>query len=353
MNYNVISFYKGEVRNRDRVEASSPIQAAKLSGMNAEYSHVIVYGKKMFRYVGKKLKAEKSIPNIYKAYWKSKRPSVLLMYGTTPEFYKFRTEKERNEKYEEMKKCITSMSVEYAKAEAELTGIIASLDEIKDSKKSSTSKKTLSGFVTNATCKDTPTQPNTGRPSGTDNAEDTDTSTWSDGSRVSRSERSRTLLVTVKLSDNQNTFEYPGINSSMHDLDGKSMKVKYASKYRGNKICKAHENPWLWNVKWLDKKTAYGKAIGYDSEVGDGLRPSEMGKIFKFTKCGCGCGMYYNGNGKYAKLDWIETGYSKQDYDKQQKRLGAKIASLPQSSLSSKMIQDVIDTYKKSLQDDK
>jgi hypothetical protein len=351
MNYRVISFYKGGVRMRSKVDASNSLQAAKLAEKSSDFTHILVIGSKATRYIGSKLKPFKEAPMIYRAYFKAKIPSVLLMFGTAPEFYGFKNEKERDVKYEEMKQCITSMSAGSAKAGAELTAIIVSLDEISGSKSTSTSKKTLSGSAMSATCRDTLILPSIDRLSGMLKSEDTDTNTCSSGSSRYRSKQDKTFFATLHLKGND-YFGFPGINTAMAKMDGHTMQFTYNSESAGKKLYKS--GAWFWVEEWFDKEVVYAKLTKWDF-IPQGAGPDDVGKIFKFTPCHCGCGQYYTKKGQYAKPEWLEPS-SKNEYRNQKNGLTEeemKIAALPQTSLTSRQIEKQYRKVKKMMVKDK
>lgn len=318
MQYKIIVFHGGDVHDRSKVEAASALSAAKKASKPSRWTHITVVGKKIHRFVGPKYISATDTPSLYKVLWRGEVPSILAMFGTVSEFYKFNDAEQRDKSYEEMSKCITSMSAGSAKAKAALTSIIVSLGEISGTKSISTSRKTLSGSAMSAIWPGTPTRESTDRRSGTRRSDDTAMNTWSSGSKVYPSKRNQIFYATVRV-DGKDASEYPGITYTMQRMNGKTYQFEYNHK-KGN-ISYYKGNHYLWSAKWIDPKRIHAtvKVLDNPSPIVSTLGATTAynsryaGKKLVLKKCPCGCNSYKFRNAFFDK-SWLDISDQKGEF---------------------------------------
>lgn len=297
MLYKYVVFYNGDARGKGKVETSSYLEAAK-NAAKGTWTHITVIGKTIKRY-DKNYKPISGTARVYRAMWRGDYHSILLMFGKHCEAYHFGTVVERDNKYLEIYKCITSTSVESARKEAEQTDTTASLEETRGTENSLTSKRTSNGSAMNAICKDLLTLMNTVRSSGKDKSKDTVASTWNSGLEGFLSKPDRTFLAKVKKLDDKEMYEWPGISGGMKAMEGKTYEFKSSSTHKGI-VFKA--KGFVWLPKWLDFENI--KATPVSADIPEELDYA-VGKEQRLTKCNCGCGTYFNKRKHYFKKEWL------------------------------------------------
>lgn len=309
MVYKVAVFFKGQVLMRDKVEATSPLLAAKKAKRPMQWSHMAVAGKSIRRY-NKNFKVVTDEPTVSELMFAGKYNSLLVMFGTLAEVYKFKTKKDAELAHEEVLRCIISTSAASVAVNRVLTGIIVFLDETRGSRSSSTSPKILSGSVTDVTWKEGPTLGVTARRSGIDKSEDTDTNTWYSGSKVFPSRLGQTLLATVKkLPD---SFVWPGTNRSMKKMEGKTLEFKYKGTHSGKKYYIA--KGFFWLEEWMDisrivatvKELPTGTVGKLKTRILIPYDSAYAGKTLALDLCHCGCGCYRYDMTTYFMPQWLE-----------------------------------------------
>lgn len=314
MLYRIVMFSKGGVVWRAKKEAPSHSEAIKTAEGGMAERHALVIGKTAKRFLPSGAEIT-DIPTLHKIYWRGKHPSIVLMFGKYPEVYQFENNATRDAKFEEVQKCIISMSAGSAKAKAELTGIIASLGEISGTKSTSTSKRTLSGSAMSAICSVSRTRGRIDRSSGTDKSGDMDMSTCFDGLKGFHLEPNRTFFATVKTLPSPQTYEFPGVNVSMKRMEGKTYKFKYYYAKDGIHYFKSVRPCWMWSEKWITPAAIKATVKTLPRNVGQTFTMDNgallvynrryAGKELPLTLCTCGCGAYKY-NTSYFAPHWLE-----------------------------------------------
>lgn len=307
--YKVDVYNQGRVATRGKIEATSPLSAAKLFKKNGLFSHVRVDGR--FRY-NKKFKALPKKANVYKIVHGG-FPSLLAMFDNVSEIYHFSNEKALDQCIEEVSKCTVFPSAEFVKASPEPTDTTASLGVTGGSESGLTSKKTLSGSATNATWQDSLIPDGIAKISGTGKSKDTARNTWKAGYTPSPSKPSPILFATVKNISNVENIALPWIAPEMLELIGKTVKVE---RYRPGLYDSVG---WIWKKEWLDFDNAMlkvkdgikkGTHIEYTKSNGGTVaftyKSSMSDTKGHAVQCPCGCGAWRFGNGFTLPVEWLE-----------------------------------------------
>lgn len=335
MEYSVIRYVKGICKTTSKVTASSPKEAAlkKIDGT----THVVVIGKKEMRFDSSLRRLPDDPTTIAKIKYDTQRWAIVAMFDNVPEIYFYAYKDNRDKDFDKL--CTISTYAAFASPEAGQTDTTASLGETKNTRSSSTSKKTSNGSVTIATWRDVLTRENTAKSSGTPKLDDTDTNTWSNGFKPYRSKQTRTLIGTI-LPLPKDEYVYPGINSTMKRMVGKTYEFTKSDLYQTT-LYKA--NTYFFLKDWVNPNTIYAKVKNMPAGTKT-LLPSgstlaykkvSADKVMKFVKCDCGCGMYKGSDQYYYSPDWLSfNGYGMQDIGKPSAPLYAKVVLHPQNASS-------------------
>lgn len=283
MKYLVLFYTKGSKTQSKYTAAKSFLGAMNKTSRGAwwNWNHALVVNE---NHMGKRYLMKDGNLKVLKGEVKafpSGDTNMLLLIDKYAEIHKFDTQEERDSA---IKQCTTSSPAASAANDREPNDTTASFDATSGSRSGSTSKKTSNGFATSVTWMAGLTHFSTAASSGFDSARDSEEEEWSGGSTPSRSKRHPTFATVKQLPE---FSAYPGVNTYMQALTGKTIKVK-PYKVDGKKHW--HGGGWAWLEEWLDfenieavlkfKNTGEGSSIYYTRSHG-----KLAGKKVKWEVC--------------------------------------------------------------------
>lgn len=252
MKYKICTFYKGNIKAKSTVIASSHAQAADIARtQKAPWTHVVVIGKTVKRYT-RDGRFIKGLPKMFRT-TKNFAHCILLMFGGVAEMHSYSDLESREKTWEKI--CTALESAASAKANPQPTDTTVSSVETSGSRNTLTSKKISNGYVMTAIWKDLETLSSIEKDFGKPSAAGMGKGTWSDGYEASPSKQTeKAFIVTVQV-EGHDKGEYPSINEQMQRLNGKCIKVT-RSHYKDSLW---YGNRFYWLKKWLNFRKA--KAI--------------------------------------------------------------------------------------------
>lgn len=233
MRYKVLLFRNGDFRMEDEIEAKSYRQAS-WNLLYGESGHVIVVGKKTKRYNGKGL--IKNVKPLFHRFQKGTKYAIMVMNGNVSETY-YTKEKSL---WEKTWKNLALESAKSVSPDELQKNITACLEEIRGTKSTSTSSKTLKMYVNPAMPQANSMDILTKENFMSEDVKNLAKSGWNPGFHPYRSKLVKVLVKSLPIRN-----DIPGITRKMYNMQGKVFDAyKFYDMY--------HVLGWSFKRRWLD-----------------------------------------------------------------------------------------------------